>query len=107
MASVLAVAGFSAPVFVLGILLVLVFSLGLGWLPSSGFVPFADDPVQHCLSLILPALTIGLNFMGVLARMPRASLGAVMGRDYVELARATGLSRGTAILRHALPNTLR
>ena len=62
-AGMLAVAGFSAPVFVLGILLVLVFSLGLGWLPSSGFVAFADDPLQHCLSLILPAMTIGLNFM--------------------------------------------
>jgi len=105
-ASVLAVAGFSAPVFVLGILLVLVFSLGLGWLPSSGFVPFADDPVQHCLSLILPSLTIGLNFMGVIARMTRASLADVMGRDYVKLARAKGLPRSKAIFRHALPNAL-
>ncbi|WBX87552.1 ABC transporter permease [Achromobacter mucicolens] len=105
-ASVLAVAGFSAPVFVLGILLVLVFSLGLGWLPSSGFVPFADDPIQHCLSLILPALTIGLNFMGVIARMTRASLADVMGRDYVKLARAKGLPRNKAIFRHALPNAL-
>lgn len=105
-ASVLAVAGFSAPVFVLGILLVLVFSLGLGWLPSSGFVPFADDPVQHCLALILPALTIGLNFMGVIARMTRASLADVMGKDYVKLARAKGLPRGKAIFHHALPNAL-
>lgn len=105
-ASVLAVAGFSAPVFVLGILLVLVFSLGLGWLPSSGFVAFSDDPVQHVLSLILPSLTIGLNFMGVVARMTRASLSDVMGRDYVKLARAKGLPRGKAILRHALPNAL-
>lgn len=105
-ASVLAVAGFSAPVFVLGILLVLVFSLALGWLPSSGFVAFSDDPWQHCLALILPSLTIGLNFMGVVARMTRASLGDVMGRDYVKLARAKGLPRGQAILRHALPNAL-
>lgn len=105
-ASVIAVAGFSAPVFVLGILLVLLFSLALGWLPSSGFVPFSDDPLQHCLALILPSLTIGLNFMGVVARMTRASLADVMGRDYVKLARAKGLPRGRAILRHALPNAL-
>lgn len=105
-ASVLAVAGFSAPVFVLGILLVLVFSLGLGWLPSSGFVSFSDDPLQHCLSLVLPALTIGLNFMGVVARMTRASLADVMGKDYVKLARAKGLPRSKAIFRHALPNAL-
>ncbi|WP_241144265.1 ABC transporter permease [Achromobacter xylosoxidans] len=106
LASVIAVAGFSAPVFVLGILLVLLFSLALGWLPSSGFVPFSDDPLQHCLALILPSLTIGLNFMGVVARMTRASLADVMGRDYVKLARAKGLPRGKAILRHALPNAL-
>lgn len=105
-ASVAAVAGFSAPVFVLGILLVLLFSLALGWLPSSGFVAFSDDPVQHVLALILPSLTIGLNFMGVVARMTRASLSDVMGRDYVKLARAKGLPRGKAILRHALPNAL-
>ncbi|CAB3689574.1 MAG: ABC transporter permease [Achromobacter sp.] len=105
-ASVVAVAGFSAPVFVLGILLVLLFSLALGWLPSSGFVAFSDDPVQHLLALILPSLTIGLNFMGVVARMTRASLSDVMGRDYVKLARAKGLPRGKAILRHALPNAL-
>lgn len=106
LAAVIAVAGFSAPVFVLGILLVLLFSLALGWLPSSGFVPFSDDPLQHCLALILPSLTIGLNFMGVVARMTRASLADVMGRDYVKLARAKGLPRGKAILRHALPNAL-
>ena len=105
-ASVVAVAGFSAPVFVLGILLVLLFSLALGWLPSSGFVAFSDDPVQHVLALILPSLTIGLNFMGVVARMTRASLSDVMSRDYVKLARAKGLPRGKAILRHALPNAL-
>ena len=105
-ASVVAVAGFSAPVFVLGILLVLLFSLALGWLPSSGFVAFSDDPVQHLLALILPSLTIGLNFMGVVARMTRASLSDVMGRDYVKLARAKGLPRGKAILWHALPNAL-
>ncbi|CAB3652094.1 ABC transporter permease [Achromobacter dolens] len=105
-ASVVAVAGFSAPVFVLGILLVLLFSLALGWLPSSGFVAFSDDPAQHLLALILPSLTIGLNFMGVVARMTRASLSDVMGRDYVKLARAKGLPRGKAILRHALPNAL-
>ncbi|WP_202730084.1 ABC transporter permease [Achromobacter xylosoxidans] len=106
LAAVIAVAGFSAPVFVLGILLVLLFSLALGWLPSSGFVPFSDDPLQHCLALILPSLTIGLNFMGVVARMTRASLADVMGRDYVKLARAKGMPRGRAILRHALPNAL-
>lgn len=105
-ASVIAVVGFSSPVFVTGILLVLAFSLGLNWLPSSGYVPMADDPAQHLLCLLLPALTIGVNFMGVVARMMRASLIDTLSRDYVKLARAKGLSRNRAILLHALPNAL-
>lgn len=105
-AATLAVVGFSAPVFVLGIVLVLVFSLWLGWLPSSGYVSFGDDPLQHLQYLALPAFTVGLNFMGVVARMTRASLSDVMSKDYVRLARAKGLPRGKAISRHALPNAL-
>lgn len=106
LASVVAVAGFSSPVFVLGIVLVLIFSLWLPWLPSSGYVPFADDPVAHLMCLVLPALTVGLNFMGVVARMMRASLTDTMGKDYVRLARAKGLSPARAIRRHALPNAI-
>jgi len=105
-ASVIAVAGFSSPVFVTGIVLILVFSLMLGWLPSSGYVPFADDPWVHLLSLVLPACTVGIGFMGVVARMTRASLSDVITRDYIKLARAKGLSRGRAIFRHGLPNAL-
>lgn len=105
-ASVIAVAGFSAPVFVSGILLVLIFSLWLGLLPSSGYVAFAEDPLLHLSCLVLPALAIGINFMGVVARMTRASLIDSMAKDYVRLARAKGLSRGKAMTRHALPNAL-
>lgn len=106
LASVIAVAGFSAPVFVSGILLVLVFSLWLEVLPSSGYVAFAEDPLLHLSCLVLPALAIGINFMGVVARMTRASLVDTMAKDYVRLARAKGLSRGKAMTRHALPNAL-
>lgn len=105
-ASVIAVVGFSAPVFVSGILLVLVFSLRLGLLPSSGYVAFAEDPLLHLSCLVLPSLAIGINFMGVVARMTRASLIDSMAKDYVRLARAKGLSRGKAMTRHALPNAL-
>lgn len=105
-ASVIAVAGFSAPVFVSGILLVLVFSLWLNLLPSSGYVAFAEDPLLHLSCLALPSLAIGINFMGVVARMTRASLIDSMAKDYVRFARAKGLSRGKAMTRHALPNAL-
>lgn len=105
-ASVIAVAGFSSPVFVSGIVLVIVFSLWLDLLPSSGFVEFAEDPLTHLACLVLPSVSIGINFMGVVARMTRASLANTIGKDYVRLARAKGLSRDAAILRHALPNAL-
>lgn len=105
-ASVIAVAGFSAPVFVSGIVLVLIFSLWLGVLPSSGYVAFAEDPLQHLSCLVLPSLAIGISFMGVVARMTRASLIDSMAKDYVRLARAKGLSRGKSMTRHALPNAL-
>lgn len=105
-ASVAAIAGFSAPVFVSGIILVIVFSLWLDILPSSGFVEFAEDPTMHLACLALPATAIGINFMGVVARMTRASLSDTMTKEYVRLARAKGLSRDAAILKHALPNAL-
>ncbi len=106
LASTTAIAGFSAPVFVTGILLVLIFSLWLELLPSSGFVSIAVDPAAHFAALMLPAAAIGINFMGVVARMTRASLSDTMGKDYVRLARAKGLSRDAAIYRHALQNAL-
>ena len=105
-ASVIAIAGFSAPVFVSGVILVIVFSLWLDLLPSSGFVEFTDDPLMHLACLVLPATAIGINFMGVVARMTRASLADTMTKEYVRLARAKGLSRNAAILYHALPNAL-
>lgn len=104
--SAVAVAGFSAPVFVTGILLVIVFSLWLGILPSSGYVAFGADPLGHLAAGLMPALTIGINFMGVVTRMTRASLAEVLRRDFVRAARARGLSHGAAIRRHALPNAL-
>ena len=104
--SAVAVAGFSAPVFVTGILLVIVFSLWLGILPSSGYVAFGADPLGHLAAGLMPALTIGINFMGVVTRMTRASLTEVLRRDFVRAARARGLSHRAAIHRHALPNAL-
>lgn len=105
-AAVVATAGFSAPVFVSGIVLLIVFSLWLDVLPSSGFVDISEDPVMHFACLALPATAIGINFMGVIARMTRASLSDTMGKEYVRLARAKGLSRDAAVLKHALPNAL-
>ena len=106
LSSAVAVVGFSSPVFVTEILLIITFSLWLGVLPSSGYVSFAEAPVQHLRFAALPVLTIGIGFMGVITRMTRASLVEVLARDYVRTARAKGLSVRRATFRHALPNSL-
>jgi len=106
LSSAIAVVGFSSPSFVTGILLIIAFSLWLPLLPSSGYVPPLENPVQHLRHAILPSLTIGTNFMGVVTRMTRASVMDVLVKDFVRTARAKGLSDRLATYRHALPNSL-
>ncbi|MBI2002138.1 MAG: ABC transporter permease [candidate division NC10 bacterium] len=106
LSSAIAVVGFSSPSFVTGILLIIGFSLWLQLLPSSGYIPPLENPVQHLRHAILPSLTIGTNFMGVVTRMTRASVMDVLVKDYVRTARAKGLSDRLATYRHALPNSL-
>lgn len=96
LASGVALAGLSIPNFWLGPLLILVFSIGLGLTPVSG----RDGP----LSLVLPALTLGLSLAAINTRMVRASLLEVLGQPFVRTARAKGLGEGRAVWRHALPN---
>ncbi len=90
--------GMSIPNFWLGPLLVLVFSLALGWFPVSGRDGFS--------SVVLPALTLGTGLAAILARMLRSSLLDVLGEDFLRTARAKGLSSSRVILRHALRNAL-
>jgi len=94
LAMLLALTGVAIPNFVLGPLLILVFSIGLGWTPVSG----ADTPTH----LVLPALTLGAAMAGLLSRMVRSSLLETLGEDYLRTARAKGLSERVVILRHAL-----
>jgi len=91
-----AVLGVSIPNFVMGPVLILVFSFWLGWFPVSGREGFA--------SIVLPALTLGTALSAILARMVRSSLLEVLGEDYIRTARAKGLSELEVVIRHAMKN---
>lgn len=102
----LALAGISLPDFFWGILLILLFSRGLGWLPSSGYASPAEDfwlAVRHAT---LPSVALGLSLMAHLTRMTRSTMLEVMGQDFIRVCRAKGLSEGAVILRHALRNAI-
>ncbi|MEA2742949.1 MAG: peptide/nickel transport system permease protein [Acetobacteraceae bacterium] len=96
--------GIAAPEFFIGLLLVLVVALELGLLPATGYVPFADDPVEWFLRLVLPSLTLGVGVAAELARQVRGAMIDVLSRDYIQTARAKGLSTLSIIVKHGLKN---
>src|SRR5262245_16819580 len=96
--------GISIPDFWLGIMLILIFSLAAGLLPSSGFVPFGEDAVLNLQYLALPALTLSLSRAAALSRLTRAAVMDVMHRPFVQFARAKGLGEKAVLVRHVLPN---
>jgi peptide/nickel transport system permease protein len=103
-AQAVSMAGISVPDFWLGIMLILVFSLGLGLLPSSGWVPLSQDPVENLRHVALPAFALGAGFAAVLIRVTRAAMLDVLGRDYIRFCRAKGVPERSVILKHGLRN---
>jgi peptide/nickel transport system permease protein len=106
LASGFAMAGLAMPSFCLGILLILFFSLTLGWLPPSGWRNPFEEPAQSIRYMVLPALTLGLVYAAMMLRQVRASVIAALGHDYVRTARAKGLSEPPLVMRHAVRNAL-
>ena len=94
---------FAMPSFLLGLLLILIFSLNLGWLPTSGY---GEGFVGHLRSLTLPALTVGLYLAPILLRTLRVGIIETLSAEYIEAARARGLSERRIILKHVLRNSL-
>jgi peptide/nickel transport system permease protein len=99
-------AGLSMPNFWLGIMLILLLSVDLGWLPPSGYVPLTEDVGQSLATTIMPAFVLGNAIAAILMRHTRSAMLSTLDQDYVRTARAKGLSEARVILRHALRNAL-
>jgi len=102
----IALLGVSVPAFWIAILGIVLFSVKLGWVPSSGFVPLSQGPGLWFSSLVLPALILSLFKIGFLARMTRAAMLEVLNQDYIRTARAKGMSEWQTVGKHALRNAL-
>ncbi|MFH5946034.1 ABC transporter permease [Roseomonas xinghualingensis] len=105
-ANAVALAGISTPNFWLGIMMILLFSVELGWLPPSGYVPLSQDWRQSLATTIMPAFVLGTGIAGVFMRHTRAAMIGALSQDYVRTARAKGLPERVVIGRHALRNAL-
>ena len=105
-AMMVAMLGISIPNFFLGLLFIIWFAVGLGWLPSGGYIAFTDDPWGWLRTSTLPAVSLALLNIGLLARVTRSTMLEVLRQDYVRTARAKGLTRRSVIFKHALANAM-
>jgi peptide/nickel transport system permease protein len=105
-ANAIGLTGLSMPTFWLGIMLILLVSVHLGWLPPSGYVPLTENVWQSLATTIMPAFVLGNAIAAVLMRHTRSAMLSTLDQDYVRTARAKGLTEMRVILRHALRNAL-
>jgi peptide/nickel transport system permease protein len=105
-ANVFALWGLSTPNFWLGIMMIFLFSVQLGWLPASGYVSPFEDLGQSLATTVMPAFVLGNAIAAVLMRHMRSAMLQAMSADYVRTARAKGLYEHAVVLRHALRNAL-
>jgi len=106
LANGLSLCGLSVPSFWLGIMLILFFSVRLGWLPASGFVSFVENPAGNLTRMLMPAFVLGTTLAAVLMRQTRNSMIEVLTADYIRTAYSKGLAGRAVIFRHAIRNGL-
>ncbi|MDW3221478.1 MAG: ABC transporter permease [Paracoccaceae bacterium] len=100
----LSVLGFSVPVFVIGYLMISLFSMELKWFPVQGFRPIGDGLGDFLHRIALPTFTLTLLYIALIARITRTSMLEILGDDYIRTARAKGLPESRVLMRHALRN---
>ena len=105
-ANLIGLAGLSTPNFWLGIMLILLVSVKLGWLPPSGYVPLTEDWRQSLATTIMPAFVLGNAIAAILMRHTRSAMLTTLDQDFVRTARAKGLNEWVVVLRHAFRNAL-
>jgi peptide/nickel transport system permease protein len=103
-ANVIGLWGLSTPNFWLGIMMILLFSVELGWLPASGYISPLEDPLGNLESMIMPAFVLGTGIAAVMMRHTRSAMLQVLSSDYIRTARAKGLREKVVIGKHALRN---
>lgn len=104
--TILALSGLSIPNFWLGIMLILLISVQLDWLPASGYVSFLESPTENLARMVMPAFVLGTGLAAVLMRQMRSSMLEVLAQDYVQTAHAKGVPGQAVLIRHAMRNAL-
>jgi peptide/nickel transport system permease protein len=105
-AMMVAMLGISVPNFFAALLMIILFGVRLGWLPTGGYIAFSDDPVGWLRTSTLPAISLALLQVGLLARITRSTMLEVLRQDYIRTARAKGLPGRLVVWKHALANAL-
>jgi peptide/nickel transport system permease protein len=106
LAMVFALFGLSIPSFFLGLLMIILFAVKLGWLPTGGYIPLSQDPIGWLRTSTMPAISLALLQAGLLARITRSTMLEVLRQDYIRTARAKGLPNRLVVGKHALANAM-
>lgn len=102
----LSLVGITVPNFMLGISLIYLFSVQLGWLPTTGWVDWSEGFARHCMHIIMPVLTLSAFFFGSFSLVYRAEYRSIQQQLFIKVARAKGLSEWGVSFKHALPNSI-
>ena len=105
-ASFISMIGVAVPHFWLAMMLIIIFSVNLHWLPASGFTPISQGLGKNLIKMIMPAFSVGLGFAATVMRQTRSNMIDVLGTDYISTAKAKGMSKSVVVWKHGVRNAL-